>query len=52
MQKYRIQCTIDVETFAELDAAIEFHELIRDNDYLGFSNGNVLTIEELEEENE
>ena len=52
MQKYRIQCTIDVETFAELDAAIEFHELIRDNYYLGFSNGNVLTIEELFEEEE
>lgn len=51
MQKYRIHATIDVETFAELDAAIEFHELIRDNDYLGFSN--VLTIEELvEQENE
>lgn len=52
MQKYRIQCTIDVEDFSREGAVRELYDLIRDNTHLGFSNGNVLTIEELEEENE
>lgn len=52
MQKYRIQCTIDVEDFSQQGAVKELYDLIRDNTHLGFSNGNVLTIEELFEEEE
>ena len=52
MQTYRIQCTIEITAFSELDAIKDFYELIRDNLYVGFNNGCVLNIEELIEENE
>jgi len=52
MQKYRIHAIIDVEDFSQQGAVKELYDLIRDNTHLGFSNGNVLTIEELTEEEE
>lgn len=52
MQTYRIQCTIEITAYSDLDAAKEFHDLVRDNAHFGFSNGQVLSVEELIEENE
>ena len=52
MQTYRIHAIIDVTDFSEAGALKEFYDLIRDNAHLGFSNGAVLNIEELDEENE
>lgn len=49
MQTYRIHAIIDVTDFSEEGALKEFYDLIRDNTHLGFSNGAVLNIEELEE---
>ena len=52
MQKYRIQCIIDVQDFSEQSAVKEFYDLMRDNKHLGFVDGCVLSVEELIEENE
>lgn len=53
MQKYRIQCTIDVEDFSQQGAVKEFYDLMRDNKHLGFVDGSVLSVEDvIEQENE
>lgn len=52
MQTYRIHAIIDVTDFSKEDALREFYDLMYDNAYLGFSNGEVLNIEELDEEND
>ncbi len=51
MQTYRIQCTIEITAYSDLDAVKEFHDFVRDNVHFGFSNGQVLNVEELLEEN-
>lgn len=52
MQTFRIYATIDITDFSEQGAVKEFYDLVRDNTHLGFSNGQIVNVEEIQEENE
>ena len=47
MQTFRIYATIDIADFSEQGAVKEFHDLVRDNVHLGFSNGQIVNVEEI-----